>query len=144
VAHFGWSEITMSLCYDTTILDHLAEYFLYLAAAPSFWFSLNSSYDHEFHLSRQLGMLPDDYECIMVAAKLAEFHKTRGFFNKLCRLKAFLAGHWFTTNSTVTFEVDTKKIDLNAYTNGVSAELNSKKARQGLGFWSLKKSTDFI
>jgi hypothetical protein len=33
--------------YGTTILDHLAEYFLYLAAAPSFWFSLNSSYDHE-------------------------------------------------------------------------------------------------
>jgi hypothetical protein len=89
-------------------------------------------------------MSPDDYECIMVAAKLAEFHKTLGFFINLCRLKAFLAGHWFTTNSTVTFEVDTKKIDLNAYTNGVSAELNSKKARQGLGFWSLKKSTDFI
>jgi hypothetical protein len=77
--------------YDTTILDHLAEYFLYLAAAPSFWFSLNSSYDHEFHLSRRLGMSPDDYECIMVAAKLAEFHKKRGFF-------AFLAGHWFTTH----------------------------------------------
>ncbi len=61
--------------FGTTILDHLAEYFLYLAAAPSFRFSLNSSYDHEFHLSRQLGMSPDDYECIMVAAKLAEFHK---------------------------------------------------------------------
>ena len=41
------------LCYDTTILDHLAEYFLYLAAAPSFWFSINSSYDHEFHLSQR-------------------------------------------------------------------------------------------
>jgi hypothetical protein len=39
-------------------------------------------------------MSPDDYECIMVAAKLAEFHKTRGFF----KLKAFLAGHWFTTH----------------------------------------------
>ena len=35
-------------CYDTTILDHLAEYFLYLAAAPLFWFSLNSSHDHDF------------------------------------------------------------------------------------------------
>jgi hypothetical protein len=55
----------MSSSYDTTILDHLAEYFLYLAAAPLFWFSLNSSYDHEFHLSRRLGMIPFDYECIM-------------------------------------------------------------------------------
>jgi len=82
--------------YDTTILDHLAEYFLYLAAAPSFWFSLNSSYDHEFHLSRRLGMIPID------AAKLAEFHKQWGFvfIINVCWLKAFLAGHsWFTTNS---------------------------------------------
>ena len=98
MTHFGWSESMLFSSYDTTILDHLAEYFLYLAAAPSFWFSLNSSYDHEFHLSRRLGMSPDDYECIMVAAKLAEFHKTRGFFINLCRLKAFLAGHWFTTH----------------------------------------------
>ena len=113
----------MSLSYDTTILDHLAEYFLYLAAAPSFWFSINSSYDHEFHLSHRLGMTPYDYECIMVAAKLAEFNKTRGFFISLSRLEAFLAGHWFATcNSTVTFEVDTKKIDIDAYINGVSVE----------------------
>ena len=97
--------------YDTTILDHLAEYFLYLAAAPSFWFSLNSSYDHEFHLSRRLGMIPFDYECIMVAAKLAEHNKKWGFVINVCQLKAFLSGHWFTTNSTVTFEVDTKKMD---------------------------------
>jgi len=61
--------------YDTTILDHLAEYFLYLAAAPSFWFSLNSSYDHEFHLSRRLGMSPDDYECIRLQLSLLNFTK---------------------------------------------------------------------
>jgi hypothetical protein len=93
----GSAYIAMSLSYDTTILDHLAEYLLYLSAAPSFWFSINSSYDHEFHLSRRLGMSPDDYECIMVAAKLADFHKTRGFFISLCQMKAFLAGHWFAT-----------------------------------------------
>ena len=57
----------------------------------------------------------------MVAAKLAEFDKTRGFFISLSQLEAFLAGHWFATcNSTVTFEVDTKKIDIDAYINGVS------------------------
>ena len=52
-------------------------------------------------------MSPDDYECIMVAAKLAEFNKTRGFFISLRRLEDFLAGHWFATcNSTVQFDVD--------------------------------------
>ena len=79
VTHLGSSETIMSLSYDTTILDHLAEYFLYLAAAPLFWFSINSSYDHEFHLSRRFGMTQDAYECILVAANLAEFHKKWGF-----------------------------------------------------------------
>ena len=115
---WGWAEIDMSLRYDTTILDHLAEYFFYLSDAPSFWFSNNSSYDHEFHLSHRFGMTSYDYECIVVAAKLAEFNKTRGFFISLSRLEAFLAGHWFaTSNSIVQFDVDTKKIDLNASMN---------------------------
>ena len=64
-------------------------------------------------------MSPDDYECILVAAKLAEHHKTRGFSINLCRMKAFLAGYWLTTsNGTVTFEIDTKKMDYNAFVNG--------------------------
>jgi hypothetical protein len=29
---------------------------VYLSTTSSFWFSLNSSYDHEFHLSKRLGM----------------------------------------------------------------------------------------
>ena len=33
-------------------MDHLAEHMLYLSTGPSFWYSLNSSYDHEFHLYR--------------------------------------------------------------------------------------------
>ena len=64
----GWADIDMSLSYDTTILDHLAEYFLYLAAAPSFWFSINSSYDHEFHLSHRLGIEAMQQEWIVAVA----------------------------------------------------------------------------
>ena len=66
-----------------TISDHPDEYLLYLSAAPLFWFSINLSYDHEFHLSRRLGMTPDDYECILVTANLAEFHKNWGFIIKI-------------------------------------------------------------
>ena len=39
------------MSYDGSILDHLAEYLIYLSSSSSFWFSLNSSYDNEFHLS---------------------------------------------------------------------------------------------
>jgi hypothetical protein len=50
----------MSTSYDGSLLDHLAEYMIYLSTASSFWFSLDLSYDHEFHLSKQFGMSPQD------------------------------------------------------------------------------------
>jgi hypothetical protein len=34
---------------------------IYLSTASSLWFSLDSSYDHEFHLSKRFGMSPQDY-----------------------------------------------------------------------------------
>jgi hypothetical protein len=63
----------MSLCYEDTLHGHLAEYLIYLSTAQSFWFSLNSSYDHDFHLSQQFGMTAHSYECLLVAANQAVF-----------------------------------------------------------------------
>ena len=109
----------MSTSYHAAILDHLAECMLYLSTASSFWFSLNSSYDHEFHLSKQLGITPQDYEFLLVAADLALFHKRYGFSIKPMKWKVFLEGHRFTTiNCDGTFEVDVKKVDLNALMKG--------------------------
>jgi hypothetical protein len=51
----------MSTSYNGSLLDHLAEYVIYLSTASSFWFSLDSSYNHEFHLSKGFGMSPQDY-----------------------------------------------------------------------------------
>jgi hypothetical protein len=44
----------MSTRYHATILDHLAEFMLYLSTASSFWFSLNLAYGHSISLSDQL------------------------------------------------------------------------------------------
>ena len=105
--------------YDGSLLDHLAEYMIYLSTASSFWFSLDSRYDHEFHLSKQFGMIPHDYECIMIAANLAERHRKFGFTIKLTLLNAFLNGHRFcTSNGTVPFEVATNRMDYNALPAG--------------------------
>ncbi len=96
----------MSTSHDGRILDHLAGYMLYLYTAPSFWFSLNSSHGHGFYLSKQFGMIPHDYECIMIAANLAERPRKFGFPIRLTLLNAFLNGHRFlTSNGTVPFEV---------------------------------------
>ncbi len=111
----------MSTSYDGSLLDHLAEYMIYLFTVSSFWFSLDSSYDHEFHLSKRFGVSPQDYQRLLVAAHLVHFHKKWGFSIKKVNWNLFVEGHQFkTTNCTGTFEVDAKKLDLNACIKGVS------------------------
>jgi hypothetical protein len=115
----------MGTSYDNITLVHLADHLIYLSSSSSFWFGLNSSYDHDFHLSKQLelGMTPKDYKYLLVAADLAHFHKRWGFSIKMTKLKLFLEGHGFTTiNCDGTFEVEVKKIDLNAFIQGESAK----------------------
>ncbi len=55
----------MSKSCDGALLDHLAEYTIYLSTASSFWFSLNSSYDHEFHLPQLMVMSPQAYKYLL-------------------------------------------------------------------------------
>jgi hypothetical protein len=80
----------MSTSYDATILDHLAKHMLYLSTASLFWFSLDSSYDHEFHLSQRMGMSPQSYEYLLVAANLTHYHAKWGFSIKKLN---FIKGH---------------------------------------------------
>jgi hypothetical protein len=111
----------MPTSYDDTLLDHLAEHIRYLSTASSFWFTVNSMHDHGCHLSKQMGMSPQDDEYLLVAANLTRFHQKWGFSIKMLKWKLFLEGHQFaTTNCMGTVEVDTKKLDLNACINGVS------------------------
>ena len=99
----------MATSYCNISLDHFADHLIYLSTASSFWFSLKSSYDHEFHLSKQLGMSPQDYEYLLVALDIANIHKRWGFSIKIMKWKVFLEGHRFTTiNCDGKFEVDTK------------------------------------
>jgi len=54
----------MATSYNSISHHHLTNHLIYLSSSSSFWFSLNSSYDHEFHLSKRLDMSPQDYECL--------------------------------------------------------------------------------
>ena len=89
----------MSTIYDGTLLDHLAEHISYLSTASSFWFNVNSSYDHGCNLSKQMGMSPQNYEYLLVAANLAHFHQRWGFSIKISKWKLFLEGHRFATTN---------------------------------------------
>jgi hypothetical protein len=44
LGRFGCHFLIMSLCM-AVLLDHIAEFLLFLSDAPSFWFTLNTSYD---------------------------------------------------------------------------------------------------
>ena len=111
----------MATSYDNVSLHHLANHLLYLSSSSSVWFSLNSNYDHKFHLSKWLGMSPQDYENLLVALDLANIHKRWSFFIKIMKWKVFLEGYLFTTiNCDGTFEVDTKKMDIDAFIQGES------------------------
>jgi hypothetical protein len=74
-------------------------------------------------------MKPKDYQSIIVAANLAHSRKRWGFAIKMMKWKDFLKGDWFTTiNCNGKFEVDQKKVNLNAFTK------ESPKNRETLSF----------
>ena len=110
----------MGTSYVNISPDHL----IYLSSSSSFWFSLNSSYDHEFHLSKRLGMSPQDYEYLLMALDLARIDKRWGFSILVMKWKVFLEGYLFSTINCAcdgTFEVDRKKMDIDAFIQGESA-----------------------
>jgi hypothetical protein len=62
-----------------------------------------------------LGMAPQDYEYLFGAANLAHNHLKWDFTILVDRLKIFLLGHrFYKSDGMGSFEVVTKKVDLNA------------------------------
>jgi len=45
-------------------LDHKADFLKFISSAQSFWFSLNTSYDHGCHLANRFILDPDEYEAL--------------------------------------------------------------------------------
>jgi len=52
--------LAMSSRYNV-LRDHIAEFLISPSSTPSFWFSLNTSYDHDRHLASRFRLDPDDY-----------------------------------------------------------------------------------
>jgi hypothetical protein len=109
------------------LFDHLAEHMLFLSTATSFWYSLNSNYDHGLHLSQQLGMTLQDNEYLLVAANLVHNHPKWGFTILVYRLKIFFVGCCFyKSDGTGSFEVVSKKFDLDACILGTTPKHKMK------------------
>jgi len=68
-------------------------------------------------------MTPHDYKRLLAAANLAHYHPKWGFTILVDRWKMFLdEHHFYSSNSTDSFEVDTKRFDFYAFIRGTSAK----------------------
>jgi hypothetical protein len=67
VSHFGPLILEMS-SRSEALLDHIADFLKFISSAQSFWFSLNTSYDHGCHLANRFRLEPNDYEVLLVVA----------------------------------------------------------------------------
>jgi hypothetical protein len=54
-----------------SILDHIADYLKFISGTQSFWYTLNTSYNHDCHLASRFRLEPNDYEVLLVVAGLA-------------------------------------------------------------------------
>ena len=55
------------------LLDHKADFLKFISKAQSFWFSLDTSYDHGCHLASRFRLDPEEYEALLIVAGLASY-----------------------------------------------------------------------
>jgi hypothetical protein len=112
------------LTYDV-LLDHIANFLIYLSGAPSFWFLLNTSYGYGCHLASWLPMSMQEYESLLAAANLAAYTES-GFVMKPKECGIFLGGHCFRL-SECNIEFDKNKFDIDALINGKPASRDKRQ-----------------
>ena len=63
----------MALSHDY-LLDYTADCLIFLSWAPSFWYSLNLSYNYGLHLSHRFGLTPHAYELLLFSLHKMGLH----------------------------------------------------------------------
>jgi hypothetical protein len=105
-------------------LDHIADYLKFISSAPSFWFTLDTRYDHGCQLADRFRLEPNDYEVLLVIAGLASYTRF-GFKIKPTAWRKFLGGHRFAVDDCV-IELEQKKIDIDAIINGTALSRSTR------------------
>ena len=72
VCKFSLLILVMSLSSEA-LLDHKADFLKFISSAQSFWFLLDTSYNHGCHLVSRFCLDPDEYEVLLIAAGLASY-----------------------------------------------------------------------
>jgi hypothetical protein len=97
-------------------LNHIADFLKFISNTQSFWFTLDTSYNHGCHLANRFRLEPNDYEVLLVMAGLASYTRF-GFAVKPAAWSKFLQGHRFASDDC-EIELEITKIGLDAYIDG--------------------------
>ncbi len=108
-------------------MDHIADYLKFISKAQSFWFTLNTSYDHGCHLASRFRLKPNDYEVILAVAGLALYTKL-GFAIKPTAWRKFLGGHRFAVDDR--YDHSGELCNLMAATRGKN-EVAARRGQRG-------------
>jgi hypothetical protein len=52
-------------------LDHITDYLKFISGAQSFWYMLNTSYNHDCHLASRFCLELNNYKVLLIVAGLA-------------------------------------------------------------------------
>jgi hypothetical protein len=113
------------------LLDHIADFLKFNSSAQLFWFTLDTSYDHGFHLASRFRLDPEEYEALLIVAGLASYTRF-GFQIKADAWRKFLGGRRFVADDC-PIELDIKKIDLDAYIDGIMLSGLKQRSSTSLG-----------
>ena len=70
----------------------IAEFLIFLATVSAFWFASNCPYHYGFSLCSRLGLAPQDFKALMVAANLANVDKNGVFIVNYKEWTNFVGG----------------------------------------------------
>ncbi len=105
-------------------MDHIADYLKFISGAQSFWYTLNTSYNHDCHLASRFRLEPNDYEVLLVIAGLALYTRF-GFAIKPTAWRQYLGGHWFAVDGCA-IKSEQKQIDIDAIINGTTPSRSNR------------------
>jgi len=58
---------------SVALLNHITGFLKFISNAQSFWFTLDTSYNHGYHLANRFRLEPNNYEVVLVVTSLTQY-----------------------------------------------------------------------
>jgi hypothetical protein len=79
-------------------LDYIADFLKFISNTQSYWFSLDTSYNHGSHFANQIRLDPEEYKALLIVAGLALCTRF-GFQIKATAWRKLIGGSQFVVDN---------------------------------------------